>query len=184
MIRKSGLFARKGIESFLVVMMSVMFITVCLQVFFRYVLLKPLSWSEELARYCFVWLSFIGAAMALGQKLHFGIDYLVNKFPPRIRAGLALATNILVLIFCLVMVIYGYKTLATARYITSAGLYLRMDFVFSAIPAAGLIMIYFVLNHMFQDFMVMIGKREPDPIDVCEEIPELDEGSDNENNPV
>ena len=148
-----------------------MIIAVCLQVFFRYVLLRPLSWSEELARYCFVWLSFIGASMALGQRLHFGIDYLINKFPLRFRAGLSIATNTLVLIFCLVMVVHGYKTLETARYMISAGLYLRMDLVFAAIPVSGAIMIFYILRHLIQDILIMIGLREPDGAGVSDDKP-------------
>ncbi len=171
MVKKTGMAAKIGIETFLAVMMTIMIIAVCLQVFFRYVLLKPLSWSEELARYCFVWLSFIGASMALGQKLHFGIDYLVNKFPSRFRAGLSIATNLLVLIFCLVMVIHGYKTLETARYMISAGLYLRMDFVFAAIPISGVIMIFYILRHLIQDILIMIGLRKPEGVGVNDDKP-------------
>ncbi|MEJ2134846.1 MAG: TRAP transporter small permease subunit [Desulfofustis sp.] len=42
----------------------VMVISILLQVFFRYVMNAPLYWSEEIARYAFVWLVFIGAAIA------------------------------------------------------------------------------------------------------------------------
>lgn len=135
----------------LVILMMTMFVSVCLQVFFRYVLESPLSWSEELARYAFVWISFLGAAMALGKRMHFGIDYLVNKFPPRLRAGVELVTNCAILVFVLVLVVKGFQTSTTAKYIHSAGLHLRMDIVFNAIPVSGLIMAYYLVRQIIED---------------------------------
>jgi len=147
------------VNALLVVLMSVMFISVCLQVFFRYVLESPLSWSEELARYVFVWISFLGAAMALGKRLHFGIDYLVNKFPPRLRAGVELITNCAILVFVLVLVVKGFQTATTARFSHSAGLNLRMDIVFDAIPVSGLIMAYYLIRQIIDDIRTMVSSQ-------------------------
>ena len=47
---------------------------VAVQVFFRYVLNHSLFWSEELARYFLVWLTFLGASVAYYRKVHPGID--------------------------------------------------------------------------------------------------------------
>jgi len=151
------------VNSLLVILMLVMFVSVCLQVFFRYVLESPLSWSEELARYAFVWISFLGAAMALGKRMHFGIDYLVNKFPVRFRAFLELLTNGAILVFVLVLVFKGFETSNTARYIHSAGLNLRMDIVFDAIPVSGLVMAYYLVRQIIQDIQTMGGRSKIPP---------------------
>lgn len=153
---------RRSVDIVLALLMMVMFVTVCLQVFFRYVLEEPLSWSEELARYAFVWISFLGAAMALGQRLHFGIDYLVNKFPLRFSAGLEVLTNCLILIFVVVLVIKGYETTLSAKMMRSAGMDLRMDAVFAAIPAAGVIMAYYLVLQTVQAFRKILGEPSPD----------------------
>ena len=50
-----------------------------MQVVFRYVLRRPLSWSEELARYTFVWISLLGAAAVIPKSLTQGIDLLVKR---------------------------------------------------------------------------------------------------------
>jgi TRAP-type C4-dicarboxylate transport system permease small subunit len=148
----------KSVDIVLVILMVIMFITVCLQVFFRYVLEEPLSWSEELARYAFVWVSFLGAAMALGKRLHFGVDYFVNKFPPRFSAGLEVGTNLLILIFVLVIIVKGYETTLSAGAMLSAGLNVRMDAVFAAIPVSGIIMAYYVIRQTIDAFFKMIGR--------------------------
>ena len=51
------------------------------QVCARYVLGDPLIWSEEAARYLFVWVSMLGAALALREGGHFGLDLLIRRAP-------------------------------------------------------------------------------------------------------
>jgi len=61
------------------------------QVLFRFVLSSPLSWSEELVRYVFVWSVFLTAAIAFNLNSHISIDFLTSWYPPRLqraRAGL------------------------------------------------------------------------------------------------
>ena len=58
-----------------------MTVVVFLQVVYRYVLTQPLHWSEELARYLFVWLSILGATLGLQKRGHFGLDFFYRMFP-------------------------------------------------------------------------------------------------------
>ena len=51
-------------------------VVVSLQVFYRFVLELPFVWSEEAARYLFVWAAFLGAAVAIGRREHFSITLL------------------------------------------------------------------------------------------------------------
>lgn len=97
--------------------------------------------------------------MALGKRLHFGIDYLVNKFPPRLRAGVELITNCAILVFVLVLVVKGFQTATTARFSHSAGLNLRMDIVFDAIPVSGLIMAYYLIRQIIDDIRTMVSSQ-------------------------
>ena len=53
------------------------------QVVFRYVIGYSLYWSEELARYLFVWVSFLGSVVALERGVHIGMDVVVAKLPRR-----------------------------------------------------------------------------------------------------
>src|SRR5690242_19302586 len=62
-----------------------MAITVVLQVVFRYILLRPISWSEEVCRDAFIWLSTLSAALGVKYWLHFSIEALVKRLPGRLR---------------------------------------------------------------------------------------------------
>ena len=67
----------KFIEYFIFSLLSLMSTAIFLQVVFRYVIKYSLPWSEELARYLFVWFALMGAAVAVKDNAHFGVDFLV-----------------------------------------------------------------------------------------------------------
>ena len=68
-------------EVFLVILMSLATIVVAAQVFTRFVTKSPLPWSEELARYMFLWLVWVGAAYATKERKHIKIDVMFNRLP-------------------------------------------------------------------------------------------------------
>src|SRR5512138_3314067 len=67
-------------------LMLVMTLTTCANVILRYAFSSPLMWAEELSRYSFIWLTFMGAALASKHKRHIAIDSVVLMAPARIRA--------------------------------------------------------------------------------------------------
>lgn len=67
------------------------------------------AWSVDVAQMLFVWVCFIGADLALRQDKHVGLDMLVVRLPGKVRNGLALAVNLLMLAFCALVVVYGTR---------------------------------------------------------------------------
>ena len=92
-----------------------MTVIVAVQVFFRYVLNQSLFWSEELARYLLVWLSFLGASVAYRRKAHPGIDILQAKMPVKLQQLAAITVHIASLSLFTVMIVYGYSFAYFAR---------------------------------------------------------------------
>ena len=58
--------------------MAIMTILVFIQVVMRYVFSNSLSWSEELARFIFLWLSWIGASYAVKERSHFRVEMFAD----------------------------------------------------------------------------------------------------------
>ena len=86
-----------------------MAIIVAVQVFFRYVLNQSLFWSEELARFLLVWLTFFGASVAYYRKANPGIDILYAKMSPSIlKASALLIHTAWIKLFC-VMIFFVFK---------------------------------------------------------------------------
>ncbi|RSK55172.1 TRAP transporter small permease [Bacillus canaveralius] len=86
----------------LVGMVGLVFINVVL----RYAFDSGITWSEELSRYLFVWLVFLGAVVAARDKSHLGVDILTANVPRKVQKVLSLVANTLV-IFVLILFIDG-----------------------------------------------------------------------------
>ena len=133
-----------------VVLLAAMFLVVCLQVFTRYVLLSPLSWTEETGRYLFAWASFLGSAVLVGRSEHFSIDLIVRLLPPRTRRGLRIGVTLLVIGFALLMVIYGLSVSRRLLTASSPVLQVSLGVVYGIIPISGL--------YMFLHGLVRLGR--------------------------
>ena len=71
----------------------------CAAVFYRYVLNSALLWPEEIAGFLLVWISFIGAYLALRKEGHLSFDMLIEKLPPRVLFWIKQAIELLVIAF-------------------------------------------------------------------------------------
>jgi TRAP-type C4-dicarboxylate transport system permease small subunit len=123
----------------------VMVVAVFLQVVFRYVVNQPLSWSEELARYVFVWASMLGASMGVKRKSHFGLDALLKLFPQTQKKAIEIVLYCLMSIFLIVLVYYGTKFSSELYVQTAPGLNITMAVPYAAIPMGGLLMLCHIL---------------------------------------
>ena len=137
-----------------VVVISVVMIAVTLaQVVFRYVIAAPLPWSEELARYCFVWIVFLGGAIGLSRGVHLGVDLLVNAMPAPVRRGMDVLTNVLIAAFAATVIYASVPVLNMNVFQRSPALGLQMTYVYVAIPISmGLIFLISaerVVNYLF-----------------------------------
>jgi TRAP-type C4-dicarboxylate transport system permease small subunit len=111
------------------------------QVILRYGFGQPLTWSEEVSRYLFVWVVFLGGGVAARYRGHIVLDFLVSVLPPRIRRVLAILMGILSL--ATLVVIFAWQgwllTLVSWRQ-ESPATGLPVGVAALAIPVGGLLM--------------------------------------------
>lgn len=123
---------------------------VLLQVFSRYVLSTPLSWTEEVARFTLVWLAFVGAGFVMARRGHITVDLLVDLLP---RAGKRVVNGfavLVVLIASAVMTWAGYQLAMMTAGLKSPAAGLPMTALYSAVVVGFLlIFIHGVLNTVF-----------------------------------
>jgi len=127
-----------------------MTVVVAVQVFFRYVLNQSLFWSEELARYLLVWLSFLGASVAYRRKVHPGIDVLQAKMPAALQKISTSIVHLASLTLFAVMIFFGYRFAYFVRLQISPALYLPKWIIFSIIPISGCILMIHGINFLLQ----------------------------------
>lgn len=116
--------------SFLVVLVVV----ASLQVFTRYVLNAPLSWTEEAARMLFTWIVFIGAALIVKRSSHISIDILVKVLPPAPRRWLCVVSQLITLTVVTILAIKGFRLLQITGMSESPALGIRWAYVYAAFP--------------------------------------------------
>lgn len=115
-------------------LLLVMIVTVLANVFYRYVLAKPLIWGDEVASLSFIWMAMLGAALAVDRHEHMKLTVFLPLLPPRLARVLEVAGQVLVCVLLLrllpVAVEYAYEE----SYVTSPALGLPMSWRASALP--------------------------------------------------
>lgn len=118
-----------------IVLISVLMVVVTLaQVVFRYVIGAPLPWSEEMARYCFVWIVFLGGAVGLARGIHLGVDIFVNLLPERFRIALEALVSALIACFAATVVYASLPVINMNMLQRSPALGVQMSWIYIAIP--------------------------------------------------
>lgn len=126
----------------IIVISVVMVCATLAQVIFRYVIAAPLPWSEELARYCFVWIVFLGGAVGLSRGIHLGVDLLVNKLPKPMQRGMAALTSLLIGAFAVTVIYASFPVISMNMFQRSPALGVQMSYIYIAIPISmGLILL-------------------------------------------
>lgn len=152
LIRTSQI-TNKWVERILASFGITMAFVVALQVFCRYILNHSLFWSEELARYLLVWLSFLGATAAYYRRIHPGIDILTLRLSPKSKKLCRIIVHLLSMTLFAVMVYYGSEFAYFIRGQISPALAIPKWIIFSIIPLSGTIFLVHCLTFLVLEFM-------------------------------
>lgn len=139
----------------LVASVAILIIPVSLQIFSRFTELIPsYIWTEEMARFFFVWMIMLGAMVGIREGTHFDVD-LWPELRPRMNALLRIVTNLFVLVFALVFCWYGIKFVQFGWHQNSELAELPMPFIFVAWPLAGFTWLVFLGERFLADMRIL-----------------------------
>ena len=124
---------------------ALMIAIVAAQVFFRYVLNHSLFWSEELARYILVWLTFLGATVAYRRGVHPRIDLFAHRLGPRGARAMRIGAHLVAMAFLGMLVIYGAQFAYFVRLQISPALQIPKWTVMLVLPISGMIILLHAL---------------------------------------
>jgi len=131
---------------FCVLLFATMILVTLLGVFFRYVMLNPFEWTEELARFLMLALSFLAINIALRKREHIAIQFLAQKLPNKVSKVLNYFVDILVGLFLVVLMKQGYL-MATRTLLTASTLNISMFWIYLTVPlGAFLTILQLILN--------------------------------------
>ena len=137
----------RPIEIAAAALLAVMIVMVLANVFFRYVLARPLIWGDEVASISFIWMAMLGSALAVDRHEHMKLTIFLPLMPGRVARAAEIAGQVLVCVLLLrllpVAVEYAYEE----SYVTSPALGLPMSWRAAALPAGiGLMAVLMVLS--------------------------------------
>ena len=132
---------RRVVEMTIVTLFAVLTIAVFAQVVARYLFNQPPTWTEELARFCQVWIILLASSICVRKGSHLSVDYLGPALSPRARTVVAVITGCLISVYSAVVVIWGVQLLIIGLPQTSPAMQLNMALVYLVFPVAGGLML-------------------------------------------
>ena len=139
-----------AIEGICLVLMVVLSIDLLLGVFSRYVLVRTFTWYDEIARGCFVWLTFLGAAVGVKRQAHFRLHIIVDRLTPRLRQATVVILPLVVIIFAGVLIQQGLVFLEIGKFQQTPVMGLPKTWIYVAIPIGGALMILYSLGPLWR----------------------------------
>ncbi|MBP3361378.1 MAG: TRAP transporter small permease [Clostridia bacterium] len=125
-----------------------MVLLTCWQVFTRYILGNPSSWSEELVSYLFAWMALIGASVVTGERGHMNIPIVIDKMGDKAKKLFHIFAEIIAFLFSAIILVYGgakITALAMGQLTSSLGIAIGVFYI--VLPLCGVLnMIYAILN--------------------------------------
>jgi TRAP-type C4-dicarboxylate transport system permease small subunit len=119
------------------------------QVVTRYLLGDPLIWSEEAARYLFVWVSMIGAALAIREGGHFGLDLLIRPMP-KLKPVLGPLVTLVMVVFLVILLKTGIDETRLASMQFAMTFPMRMQWAYLALPVGAGLMLLHIATHVIR----------------------------------
>ena len=128
-------------EWMVIVTFLVMVIATFAQVVFRYVFAFSLPWADELARYCLVWMVFVGMVVALVRGQHVTVDLLLDRYRGRLQRVVHTVIDVAVAVLFLALLYGGVLLMQLTVGQTTSGLGLPKYLVYAALPVGSILML-------------------------------------------
>jgi TRAP-type C4-dicarboxylate transport system permease small subunit len=148
------------------ILAAVAFISLCVsvsvQVIARYIFNHAFGWGEEFPIFIFLWVSFLAAAVAYRDGDHLSVDFIVEKYPPKVRRVVHYITLLLSLAFVLLIVYFEGRMTWATRTSTFVVMKISKAFCYIGIPASGLLLAVFIIEKLMKTYHKSPKKRQED----------------------
>ena len=125
---------RKVNEIAIITLFVIIIGTVFLQVVARYVFNSPPAWSEELARYCQVWMVLLTSSICIRKGSHLAVDYLTFHLSPVWKKRIGIFSNGLIVIYLAAVLYFGFVLLLVGRFQFSPAMEIKMFYMYLVFP--------------------------------------------------
>jgi TRAP-type C4-dicarboxylate transport system permease small subunit len=149
------------VVGWIAVMFLVVLVSCCvLQVFTRYVLNNSFSWTEELARFAFIWCSMLGATICTYRSSHAVVTVILNSLPEPIHKVVKLFITLCVTSASYVLVRYGWTVSVMSAQQRTPALKLSIRYIYLAACTAGVIILIYCVAQLIEQVRDLFRKKE------------------------
>jgi len=132
---------------FIGIALSIIVILTFAQVISRYIFTFPISWSQEISTYLFIWMMLIGCSMGLRRGEIVSINFFVEKLSKKTASYINILNNCLLILFLVVGILANNRIIRHSQYQLSPILNIPMSWVSLSFTFSAIIMIlYSILN--------------------------------------
>jgi len=151
----------RGLQKLITVLIAVMIVPVTLQILSRFFDFIPMYiWTEEVARFCLIWLIMLGATIAVRDSTHFDVDVLPAPRTARGKAVSRLIVHVSIFLVALVFAVFGVNFTQFAYIQNSEMTGINMATLYVAWPLAGIAWLLFVLEKILDDIKLYVDGRD------------------------
>jgi len=129
-----------------------------IEVLFRYILKISFAWSWEVNRIAFIWMCFMGAAVALRKRGHIRFEIIIGRLKSRPQVLMSLFCDVLALAFFIFLLKEGYTVYNLARMTKFPTLRISQGWMFAALPSSALIMLIYVIELAINDVAKIMAR--------------------------
>lgn len=109
------------------------------------VFFTAVGWTEEVARFLLIWITFLGATLAFQRGRHIAVTFVVEALPARLAQLARIMAVLVALGFLITLVVIGYRYMQVQSFQRSASLRLSMTYVYAVIPLSAAVMAWYAL---------------------------------------
>jgi TRAP-type C4-dicarboxylate transport system permease small subunit len=135
----------RGVEALCMLLLAAISVDLLAGIFSRYVLERTFVWYDEVARACFMWLVFLGAAVAVRRGAHFGLHVCVEMLPPQWKRQALFLTPFTIVVFSAALLWLGFALMRHGDTQTTAVMGMPVSWIYAAMPAGGALMAYYAV---------------------------------------
>ena len=144
---------RAVLYGFSCIAMMIMLITIFSQVISRYLFNYTPEWSEELARYLFVYVVFLGSSLIMGESGHLAVEFLPSRYKgTAFGKFLAILSLVCGYLFVLILLVQGAKMTEVMTFQESPGLGISMSYIYAVIPVSAVLMMLYLFRDTLRIF--------------------------------
>lgn len=153
----SGFLRMRWLEPVLAALLAVLVSIVLGNVIGRYLLGSGITWADEMARFLFVWLTFLGAVLGLARGAHIGMDMVVATLPEVPARLLRLLALGLMAVFLAVWAWFAFELVQRSMTFRTPALGIPRGYIYAVAPASALLMLAVCLHQFWR----VLRKQEP-----------------------